>query len=109
MGPLVSHVAEVQTPSGVRSTLRSTVKVLFGSMSWTLTSTSTANVGLSLAVGETSTCPAPWPLIAVRSLWRPGSAWAATTKTVDRAAAHRRDRRTTIGLVSGNLRIVFSF
>ena len=80
MGPLVSHVVDSQTPSGVKSTLRCTVKVLFGSMSWTLTSTSTSNVGLSLAVGETSTWPVPWPLIAVRLLWRPGSAWATGPK-----------------------------
>src|SRR5258708_25739844 len=90
------------------STLRSTMKLLVGSICWTLTWISTANVGLFSAVGETSMSPWPWALIALSSLWR-AAAWAATTKTGDRVAAHRRDRRTVNGLVSRNLRMVFSF
>src|SRR5260370_8039842 len=105
------NVVDVQSPrmeSGGVSTLRSTMKLLFGSICWTLTWISTANVGLFSAVGETSTSPSPWPLITLSSLWR-AAAWPPTTKTLDRVAAHRRDRRTVNGLVSRNLRMVFSF
>jgi hypothetical protein len=90
----MSQLAPVQTPSGLRSTRRRTVNVVSGMASCRLTVPWTLKVPgpttLS-AVGATSTMPAPWPAIAVRSPCVPGSA-EARAPSAEAATAHAKNK-----------------